>query len=486
MLRENQYILRQVNLALDLLLGAVAFLIAHAVRQALNVYVFPNWAIATLAANLPLLPVVALAAVAALALNGVYNSQRMRTRTRDMARRIAVASLEATLVLMAIAFTLKRDTTSRPFMLILPFVLFTLLILKTWIVRRALMRVRRQGYNYRSVILIGSGRTLTDLAATITGHPIWGLKIEGLITDRPECQGEAFDPAAVPEAALGAPVLADLGRAPDVLWRTPVDEVIFVPEAAPLAQLRPLLEICEEMGVRAHLPLNFYDARIAHPIIDRFDDLPVLSYWPTQVIGPALLFKYAFDRVAAAAALLALGPVLLGAALAIRLTSKRGAPVFFSQTRCGLNGRLFTLWKFRSMVVGAEARRDELEGLNEQAGPVFKMRRDPRVTAVGHWLRKFSLDELPQLWNVLKGDMSLVGPRPPLPGEVARYDRWQRRRLSMKPGITCLWQVMGRNTLSFETWMKLDLQYIDQWSLWTDFKILARTIYVVLTGYGAM
>lgn len=495
MLRENQYILRQVNLALDLLLCLAAFFIAHALRQGLNMYVLPSIAIATLGDYLWLLPVVPVVTILTLMYNGLYQSQRVRTRTRELMGRLAAACFETMLFLMAIIFIFgPRDqagqtavNTSRAFILILPFVTFGLMVAKTWLMRRALMSIRRRGYNYRRVIMIGSGQPLIQLVQTITRHSIWGLKVEGLVTDRPELQGAAFDPAAAPEgAALDLPVLADLSRAADLLWRTPVDEVIFIPDSAPLSQLRPLMEICEEMGVRMHLPLNFFNARIAHPVVDRFEEIPVLSYWPTQVIGPAILFKYAFDRVAAFVLLVAFSWLMLLVALLIKLTSHRGAPIFFGQTRCGLNGRQFTCWKFRSMHVDAEARRAELEKQNEQAGPVFKMRHDPRVTAIGRLLRKTSLDELPQLWNVLKGDMSLVGPRPPLPAEVLRYDRWQRRRLSMRPGITCLWQVMGRNRLPFETWMKLDLQYIDNWSLGLDFQILARTVYVVVTGDGAM
>ena len=159
--------------------------------------------------------------------------------------------------------------------------------------------------------------------------------------------------------------------------------------------------------------------------------------------------------------------------------------MLFRQTRCGLNGRRFTLYKFRTMVADAEWRRQELLHLNEMDGPVFKVRNDPRVTRLGRLLRKFSLDELPQLWNVLRGDMSLVGPRPPIPEEVDQYERWQRRRLSMKPGLTCLWQVNGRNAVDFESWMELDLEYIDSWSLSLDLKILLKTIPVVLSGKGA-
>ncbi len=174
---------------------------------------------------------------------------------------------------------------------------------------------------------------------------------------------------------------------------------------------------------------------------------------------------------------------MAGIALLIKITA--GGQVLYRQTRCGLNGRRFTLYKFRTMIEGAEERQRELLHLNEMDGPVFKLKQDPRVTWIGRFLRRFSLDELPQLWNVLRGDMSLVGPRPPIPDEVARYQRWQRRRLSMKPGLTCLWQISGRNQIDFDRWMKLDLEYIDSWSPWLDVKILLKTVPAVLSGRGA-
>jgi lipopolysaccharide/colanic/teichoic acid biosynthesis glycosyltransferase len=178
-----------------------------------------------------------------------------------------------------------------------------------------------------------------------------------------------------------------------------------------------------------------------------------------------------------------LSPVFLISALLVKTTSR--GPVFFTQTRTGLNGRTFTLYKFRSMYRDAEGRRAALASRNEMSGPVFKIKDDPRITPVGKWMRRFSMDELPQFWNVLTGDMSLVGPRPPIPEEVKKYERWQRRRLSMKPGITCLWQVSGRNAIDFDDWMRLDLAYIDTWSLRLDVQILLRTVPVVLTARGA-
>ena len=211
--------------------------------------------------------------------------------------------------------------------------------------------------------------------------------------------------------------------------------------------------------------------------------MPLLTFSTTPYSQLQLMLKRGLD-VLPSAVLLVLGlPVVSLIALMVKISS--GGGVLFRQTRCGLNGRSFTLYKFRTMVADAEERRRDLEHLNEMNGPVFKLRSDPRVTWLGRFLRKFSLDELPQLWNVLRGDMSLVGPRPPIPEEVAQYQRWQRRRLAMKPGLTCLWQISGRNQIDFDRWMELDLEYIDSWSPMLDFEILLKTIPVVLSGRGA-
>jgi exopolysaccharide biosynthesis polyprenyl glycosylphosphotransferase len=193
--------------------------------------------------------------------------------------------------------------------------------------------------------------------------------------------------------------------------------------------------------------------------------------------------KRLFDIAVSAGALVLLAPLLLAVALLVKLTSR--GPIFFKQVRAGLHGRPFHMFKFRTMVVNAEALREKLLSLNEQTGPVFKMKNDPRITRVGAFLRKHSIDELPQLINVLRGDMSVVGPRPPIPKEVAQYEGWQCRRLSVRPGLTCIWQVSGRNQISFEDWMYMDMQYIDHWSFSQDLSLILKTVPVVLTGRGA-
>ena len=241
--------------------------------------------------------------------------------------------------------------------------------------------------------------------------------------------------------------------------------------------------LCSELGIRARVALYFPHMK-ARVVLEELEGIPLLTFTNTPGAPFPLFLKWFGDIGASALGMALTMPLLPFIAIAIKLGSK--GPVLYSQERCGLNGRRFTLYKFRTMYEGADRRLDEVAHLNEVEGPAFKARRDPRVTPVGRVLRRLSLDELPQLFNVLRGDMSLVGPRPPLPEEVERYERWQRRRLSMKPGLTGLWQVSGRAGLDdFSRWTALDLAYIDQWSLWLDLKILLKTIPAVLSTRGA-
>ena len=287
-----------------------------------------------------------------------------------------------------------------------------------------------------------------------------------------------------PPVRLGReyPVRA-LRSLPRLLREHVIDEIIFAVEGRKLAELEELFLLCDEEGVRTHIAVDFFPHVNSEVYLERLGARPLLTFSATPHDELRLLCKRVLDVALAGAALVILGPLLLAAALLVRLTSP--GPAIFRQTRCGLNGRRFTVYKFRSMRQDAEELKDALAHLNERDQVVFKIKNDPRLTPVGKWLRKFSIDEWPQLWNVLKGDMSLVGPRPAVPGEVEQYQRWQRRRLRMRPGLTCLWAVSGRDALDFETWMKLDMQYIDNWSLALDWKILLQTIPQVLSGRGA-
>jgi exopolysaccharide biosynthesis polyprenyl glycosylphosphotransferase len=271
----------------------------------------------------------------------------------------------------------------------------------------------------------------------------------------------------------------------EMLHEKTVDIVVFSLDERIIPQVQEALLACEAEGVEAWVSANFIQTLFTRVQFDQFAGQPLLIYRTTPAISWELVAKRLLDMAGSAVLLLLTAPIMLLVALAIRFDSK--GPVLFSQNRSGLRGRSFRMYKFRTMITNAEQGRAELEDRNEMSGPVFKVRNDPRVTRVGHFLRKSSLDELPQLWNVLRGEMSLVGPRPLPLYETANFgDVTQRRRMSVRPGLTCLWQVRGRNKITdFKDWVILDLEYIDKWSLWLDFQILLRTVPVVLFGWGA-
>lgn len=262
-----------------------------------------------------------------------------------------------------------------------------------------------------------------------------------------------------------------------------VDEILFAVGPEKLGELENIFLRCDEEGVRTRVLLDVFPHVNSDVYLDRMGHTPMLTFSATPHDEVKLFLKRAFDVACASVALMLLAVPMALTATAVILSSE--GPAVFRQIRCGLNGRRFTFYKFRSMVKDAEDRRAAVEHLNQKDGPVFKASNDPRITRIGRVLRKYSIDEWPQFWNILKGDMSLVGPRPAVPGEVEQYQTWQRRRLRMRPGLTCLWAIEGRDEIDFETWMRLDLQYIDNWSFWLDLKILMHSIPQVLLGRGA-
>jgi exopolysaccharide biosynthesis polyprenyl glycosylphosphotransferase len=276
-----------------------------------------------------------------------------------------------------------------------------------------------------------------------------------------------------------------LSRFIDTLHDEAVNIVVFSLHEKLIPQVREALLACEAEGVEAWVSADFIQPAFTRVQFDNFAGHPLLIYRTTPALSLELLAKRLIDITASAVLLVLTAPVMLFVALGIRFTSS--GPIVFSQNRSGLHGRSFRMYKFRTMVTNAEQARAELESRNEMTGPVFKVKNDPRVTPFGHVLRRTSLDELPQLWNVFRGEMSMVGPRPLPLYETANFgDVTQRRRMSVRPGLTCLWQVRGRNKITdFKDWVRLDLEYIDRWSLWLDLQILFRTIPVVLFGWGA-
>lgn len=411
-----------------------------------------------------------------LFVSGAYRSKRT-SGLKDETLLVGKIVLGGTVLLTILVYGLRLDFISRPFLPLFAVFNTLFLVVERLVVRIVARKVRMRGYNFRTVVLVGDTPRARSMARLIHDHPWWGLRLLGLVRERP-ASSEAGTTAG------GLPVLGSIDDMPTILTSLPVDEVILAVDRGDIEKLEDTFLLCEEMGVKTRLILDFFPHVFARVELEEFDGTPLLTFSTTPTETGGLIAKRVLDVVLASAlGFVALPFAALVAAL-IKLSSH--GPVLFRQVRCGLNGRPFTFYKLRTMVDGAEELLPDVAHLNEHHGPVFKASHDPRITAFGRFLRRFSLDEVPQLWNVLKGEMSLVGPRPPLPEEVARYEKWQRRRLSMKPGLTGLWQVSGRSDLpSFDQWMELDLAYIDNWSLTLDVKILLRTVPTVLSGKGA-
>ena len=327
----------------------------------------------------------------------------------------------------------------------------------------------------QEVLILGAGAMARCTAEELRDRRRTAAKVVGhlRLSDEPEVA-----------TVLDAPVLGvadDLERA---LRATPVDEVYVAGNPGlHFAEMQKAIRICERFGVPFALPAYSFRLERAMPAQPAAVSDGFLHFVPHAPRPYQRSVKRLFDIFASAMTLLVLSPMFVAVAILIKLTSR--GPIFFRQARVGLHGRPFNMFKFRTMVVNAELLKHQLLAKNEQTGPVFKMKDDPRVTSIGRLLRKHSIDELPQLINVLRGDMSIVGPRPPLPKEVALYEGWQRRRLSVRPGLTCIWQVSGRNQISFQEWMFLDMRYIDHWSLSEDISLILQTFPVVLSGRGA-
>jgi exopolysaccharide biosynthesis polyprenyl glycosylphosphotransferase len=392
-----------------------------------------------------------------------------RVILRDAARQCSYGVL----CLVVFEYVFRLDL-SRFFLVLFSVYAWVLLLLFRLMAGRVVGVIRREFAAPHFVMVVGTGPRAVHLAKGLEQSSEYGVRLRGFLSE---------GPVAPPEIQLRASYkvlpIADLQS---ILRQHVVDEVIFAVGSESLAELEEVFLMCDEEGVRTRVAVDFFPHVNSTVSLERFGETPLLTFSAAPYDEIRLLLKRMTDVAIAAAGLLVLAPWMAAIAILIRLTSP--GPVIFRQVRCGLNGRLFLFYKFRSMVENAEELKKDLEHLNVRE-TAFKIPRDPRLTGIGRFLRKFSIDEWPQLWNVLRGDMSLVGPRPAVPGEVEQYKRWQRRRLRMRPGLTCLWAVSGRDNVDFETWMKLDMQYIDNWSLALDWKILLRTIPRVLSGRGA-
>ena len=391
-----------------------------------------------------------------------YEHPERKTVGRSLSQ-IGRAAIVLGLIIALSAYFFKLSVESRAVMPIFAALATTLLLVREWVTVGHYRRSVRSGNIRERIILVGTAADMRAFRKTFTPSEIMEIEV-----------AEDLDVTArtVPDFV-------------EMLHQHTPERVVFIGSHSELGRLQEYISACEIEGVESWLCADFMQTAIARPDFDHFGTRPMLVFRTAPSVSWALFLKHLVDRIVALTLLVALSWLFALIALAIRLTSK--GPVIFRQSRGGKNGRPFAMFKFRTMTTDAEMQREELQKFNVMSGPVFKVEQDPRVTAIGRFLRKTSLDELPQLWNVLKGDMSLVGPRPLPMYEVERIEATaHRRRLSMKPGITCLWQISGRNNVtSFDRWVALDLEYIDNWSPLLDLRILLKTIPVVLFGWGA-
>ncbi len=408
-----------------------------------------------------------------LSVRGLYHSYRLSPVSREL-RDLVTAIALATAPLVLAGFVLGFDTITPAFLVAFVAATTVGLGLGRRVMRVVAGLVRRLGRNLRDVVIVGDGGPALDAATRLARRETLGYRVVDVLMLEPGATNGTREPSA-------ATLVARLGA---IIDRQPIDEVFIafsLEEAQPL--IGPVIALCEDLGVTLRVIAQLAPLDWARASLDALAGQPVLTISSAPAESVWLVAKRLLDLTAATIGVVVLAPLFLAAAVAVKLDSK--GPIFFAQTRVGLNRRRFRIFKFRTMAVDAEAAQATLEDLNEAQGPVFKIENDPRVTRVGRILRRVSLDELPQLVNVLLGDMSLVGPRPLPLRDVRRMDiRWHQRRFSVKPGMTCSWQVESRQP-DFDEWIRSDLEYIQNWSLRRDLKILARTLPAVISGTGA-
>jgi len=406
----------------------------------------------------------------------LYESKRLYTASEVMLEAQKATGL-ATGCLLVIATAFKIRMVTFPFVLLFGAINSLALLSSRALLRGFLSGLRKRGRNLRHIVIIGTNARAVEFARRLRAKPEWGYRCLGFVDEQWNGLSD-FNRS-------GETLAGTFERFAEFLRSNVVDEVaIYLPLRSHHAQASAAASLCAQHGITVRYDSDVFGISKKGPAIEEFDADPYFVHSSENRHGWPFVLKRVFDICGSFVLLLLLLPVLLIVACLIKLTSP--GTVFFFQERIGTNKRRFHMWKFRTMVVGAERLLPQLTTKNEASGPVFKIKDDPRITPVGRFLRRSSIDELPQLFNVLKGDMSLVGPRPlPVRDFDGFNEDWQRRRFSVRPGITCLWQVQGRSSIGFEQWMELDLKYLDEWSLWLDLKILAMTIPAVVRGSGA-
>ena len=408
--------------------------------------------------------------------NAVYR----RTSYKKIFINVLIITFIGVTTTISIDFLLKAILFKRTTIVIIGVISFILLLLKRWVVKSYLSYIREEGLDTKNILIIGSKKRASYLVNEINNHKEYGFIIRKIIDPDSDRDGNMIG---------GFSVSGNIAELHKLVMELHIDEVFIAMPLDQISNIQECFEFFNSVGVNYHVMVNTRISNINYktlrlePVLEDYYGLPMVSFNSLNANLYSLYIKNIWEKIFAIFLIIFTTPIILLFGLMVKISSR--GPIFFRQERVGLHGRLFFQYKLRSMVINAESLKADLEYLNEQSGPVFKIKEDPRLTRVGKFIRKFSIDELPQLYNVVMGDMNLIGPRPPVPQEVKQYTTKQMRRLSMKPGITGLWQVSGRNELKeFEDWVKLDLEYIDNWNLILDFKIALKTVFVVLSGSG--
>ncbi len=473
-MKKVELIFRAILVPLDylmlLLAGWLAYVIRFdesvvGIRQVIYELPFQDYMQVTALSSLVMLII--------FAWTGLYNITGTR-RVIDEIRKVVVACSTGVLAII-ILFFFNRDLFSSRFIILTTWILSIVLVaVMRFIIIQVERSLFRKGIGIHRVLLIGNNKTASVLDNAITSHPELGLQI----VERTNQVDEVL-----------------FAKLPKVIKLKHIDEIISADSSVNRTQQAKFIEFAKIHHVDFKYAADIFDAQSTNISIRPIAGIPIVEMHRTALQGWGRIIKRTMDIVFSLCAIIVFGPIMLVTAIAVRLDSP--GPIIYRNKRVGENDSRFKVLKFRSMkqeyCIGDEFENEQaalalekklIEEKSIKEGPVYKIKDDPRVTRVGKIIRRFSLDEFPQFWNVLKGDMSIVGPRPALPNEVEEYEPWQRRRLSMKPGITCIWQVSGRNDVPFEQWMEMDLRYIDNWSLWLDFKILLKTVHTVVASTG--
>ncbi|MBW6512153.1 MAG: sugar transferase [Desulfuromonadaceae bacterium] len=472
MLREQAKVFNRLSVFSDSCTVLCAFIVAYYLRS-----YFIGSDHNTLRENLWTISIIVPVWCFLLFHHHLYSSIR-RLSYFDILAKLVNVHIFGGIAVTSIFYLLNYDFFRRGFFLLFIGTAFVFCVIEKCSLKFVLNRLRKKGFNSRNLLIVGSEKKAETFISLVKEHEDWGLKIVGFV----QAQN-----AGAKEFMCGYPVLGQIGQLMDVCKSQTVDEVVFcLPRPKELTiNVEEYLRDLEVLGITVRMVLGDYDVYKSRRELSLFHErIPILTFHSKAFDAQQLFYKRVLDIVGALVGLtinLVIFPFLY---IAIKRDSP--GPIFFSQERVGVNGRIFMCWKYRSMYIDAEERKKDLLDQNEMNGAIFKIENDPRITKVGHLLRKTSLDELPQFWNVLKGEMSLVGTRPPTPAEVAEYEDWHRKRIVIKPGITGMWQVNGRNQITdFDDIVRLDLKYIDHWSFWLDIKILLKTVKVVLFREGS-